>query len=238
MARRLVFVALLAIMFAVGVAWAAPGDPFGGDDSGFIPPDTVTQKCEAKVGKAAGKYVKCVFACHAQRAKGKLATADAEDGCEDICEGKYDETIGKATTTVPPVCPPSCMSPMSIQIIWKGVVDSGNGQIYCEGTTPFGGDDPGFVPSTTPFALCESKLGGLAAKLVGCLMKCHESRSKEKTDATQEETCEDSCKTSYTNKFALITGCPPCLTPTTVSNYGDSLRTSTDNNNGTVYCAN
>jgi len=69
-------------------------------------------------------------------------------------------------------------------------------------------------------------------------MKCHDSRSKEKTDATQEESCEDNCTTSYTNKFALITGCPPCLTPTTVSNYGDSLRTSTDNNNGTVYCAN
>jgi hypothetical protein len=130
MARRLVFVALLAIMFAVGIAWAAPGDPFGGDDSGSIPPDTVTQKCEAKVGKAAAKYVKCVFACHAQRAKGKLATADAEDGCEDTC------------------------------------------------------------------------------------------------------------KTSCTNKFAVITGCPPCLTPTSVSTYGDSLRTSTDNNNGTVYCAN
>src|SRR5438128_518448 len=93
---------------------------------------------------------------------------------------------------------------------------------------PFGGDDQGFIPSTTAFALCETKLGGLAAKLVICLMKCHESRSKEKIDATQEEVCEDSCKTSYTNKFSLITGCPACLTPTSVSNYGDNVRNSTD----------
>src|SRR2546428_4818039 len=105
MTRKLMFVGLLACMFVVAAAWAAPGDPFGGDDSGFIPPDTVTQKGEAKVGKAAAQYAKCVFACHAQRAKGKLATADAEDGCEATCKTSCTNKFAVITRS------PPCLTP-------------------------------------------------------------------------------------------------------------------------------
>jgi hypothetical protein len=239
MAKRLVFVALLTCMLGIGAAWAAPSDPFGGDDTGFIPPDALTQKCEARVSKALAKYVKCMFSCHIDRAKGKLPTPDSEDGCESICAGKYDITIGKLTSAGPPACPPSCMSPMSIRLSWKANIDGNNNQIYCENTQPaFGGDDTGFLPSNDVTAKCETKIGGLAAKLAKCLMTCHDNRSKEKTDPTTEETCEDGCKTKYTTKAATVTGCPACLTPTAISNYGDNVRTQTDNNNGLVYCAN
>ncbi len=46
--------------------------PFGGDDTGFIPPDPDNFRYEAKVGKNLSKFRRCVVKCHASRAKGKL----------------------------------------------------------------------------------------------------------------------------------------------------------------------
>ncbi len=235
MARKLmVAMVMVGLALAGGPAGAAPGDPFGGDDSGFIPPDAATQKCEAKVGKTLATFVKCVEKCHASRAKGKLAVTpvDAEDGCEAVCEGKYDISIGKLSAVSG--CPPGCMSPVSIRAIWEGVLDGNNNQIYCDAGTAFGGEDTGFVPATAAVALCETKVGGLAAKLVGCYLKCHASRSTEKLDATGEDACETSCTTAFSAKAGALTGCPPCLNPTTLAT---TLRTTANTDNGLVYCA-
>jgi hypothetical protein len=97
----MVHAVLISILLATAAVWAAPGDPFGGDDTGFIPPDAATQKCEAAIGKTVAKHVSCVEKCHAARAKTKLTTSDAEEGCESVCEGKYDIAIGKLTKAGP-----------------------------------------------------------------------------------------------------------------------------------------
>ncbi|HLK10320.1 MAG TPA: hypothetical protein VKW76_02970 [Candidatus Binatia bacterium] len=226
---------MLGLALAGGRAGAAPGDPFGGDDTGFIPPDATTQKCESKVGKTLATFVKCVEKCHVSRAKLKLAVTpvDAEDGCEAVCEGKYDISVGKLSAVAG--CPPACMSPVSIRSIWEGLLDGNNNQIYCDAGTAFGGEDTGFIPSAPAFLLCETKLGGLAAKLVGCYMKCHASRSTEKLDPTGEDGCETSCTTAFSTKASALTGCPPCLNTATLAT---TLLTSTNNDNGLVYCAN
>src|SRR3989442_1390777 len=74
----------LASFLVCSLAPVAAGakTPFGGDDTGFIPPDTATFKCESKVGANVAKLLGCEGKCHAKRAKGSLADDTAEDGCE------------------------------------------------------------------------------------------------------------------------------------------------------------
>jgi len=233
--RASVLAALVGSVLISGTALAAPGDPFGGDDSGFIPPDAITQKCEAKVSKYTAKFLKCVAKCHISLAKQKF-TSGAEEGCEAICEGKFDIGIGKVTNAGPPACPPACMSPVSIRSVWEGVFDGNNGQIYCEGTTAFGGDDPGFVPTSAASLVCETKLEKVWAKLGACYMKCHDSRAKEKTDAAGEDTCESGCDTAYSTKVAGLLGCAPCVM-TNAPTIATGLKNNANSNNSLVYCA-
>src|SRR6516225_7744057 len=75
---------------SVGLLWvgtARAQTPFGGDDTGFIPPAT-DAKCEAGAAKAQGKLIACILKCHASRASGKLADDTAEDSCEKTLVGK------------------------------------------------------------------------------------------------------------------------------------------------------
>jgi hypothetical protein len=260
MARKTSMLAVLVgSMLVFGTAWGAPGDPFGGDDTGFVPPDTATQKCEAKISKATAKFTKCVGKCHISLAKEKY-TPGAEEGCEAICEGKFDIAVGKVTNAGPPACPPGCMSTSSIRNIWKGTFDGNNGQIYCDrgcaggandgaqcttnsecpgGScgTAFDDDDPGFVPPNPSSLLCETKLETAVTRVLGCYMKCHDGRAKEKTDATGEESCENDCDASYSTKVSNLIGCASCVV-TNAPTIATSLRATTDSNNGLVYCDN
>src|SRR5437016_2236554 len=81
----------------LGAGWAIAGTPFGGDDTGFIPPSKDVAKCENSVGKELGKAANCVLGCHKKRAKGSLADETAEDNCEHNlpaaadCKSKYNK---------------------------------------------------------------------------------------------------------------------------------------------------
>jgi hypothetical protein len=78
-----------ALVVGLCVASARAQTPFGGDDTGFIPPaKSPTAKCEAGAAKAAGKLIACIDKCHASRASGKLADDTAEDSCEKTPAGK------------------------------------------------------------------------------------------------------------------------------------------------------
>ena len=80
---------LAALVVGLWVASARAQTPFGGDDTGFIPPaKSPTAKCEAGAAKAADKLRGCIFKCHANRASGKLADDTAEDSCEKTLAGK------------------------------------------------------------------------------------------------------------------------------------------------------
>jgi hypothetical protein len=85
------------------------GTPFGGDDSGFIPPDAPKgpeTACSKRVGKNIGKLVQSIIKCHISRAAGKLA----DDTAEDTCEGR---AITKFSTTKTAGCP-ACVNLASI----------------------------------------------------------------------------------------------------------------------------
>src|SRR5438046_2013958 len=111
MAKRIGLVGGLVGMLVTG--WAFAGTPFGGDDSGFIPPTKDIAKCEDSVGKSLGKAAACILGCHKKRAKGSLADETAEDNCENNlpaaadCQGKYDAVTGNSSK-INALCP-SCL---------------------------------------------------------------------------------------------------------------------------------
>jgi hypothetical protein len=233
MTRRLAIAALVAWALAAGTARAQTA--FGGDDSGFVPPDDANFKYESKVAKNVNKYQKCHLKCHEKRASGKLPDETNEENCENGCKGKYDTSNSKLTAPAPAS---GCLNTDSVRQLWHGVLDSFNSQIYCEGTTPFGGEDTGNVPSTKDFWKCEKKVGKNVAKLLKCQSGCHQKRAQGKlADTTSEETCEDTCGTKYDTASTKITGCPSCQSMANMTSLGATMRSQGDSNNGLVYCA-
>ena len=230
MTRSLVLATLFAVTLAVPAARATP---FGGDDTGNVPTDPADLAYEAKVGKLIAKFQKCVFKCHASRAAGKLPDDTNEDNCEGVCQSKYD---AKATNLVPG--PNSgCVNTISLRNVWVAVLDANSNQVYCEGTTPGApGDDTLKIPSNSTILKCETKVGKIAAKLLKCVGKCHESEARGKlADDTAEDDCEtNGCLAKFNAAMLKVTGCDPCTNATTISN---SLISSADSNNLFVYCA-
>ena len=103
------------------------GTPFGGDDSGFIPPDApkgAETKCSNGAAKAVGKLVGSIPKCHIGRATGKFTDDTAENGCETTAQNKLK---------IKPTCP-QCLAPFNVQLaaIFEGQVDGApNGLIWC-----------------------------------------------------------------------------------------------------------
>ena len=130
MLRNVSVIAALSVGLWVASARATP---FGGDDSGFIPPNAAVAKCEAGAAKAVGKLSACILKCHASRASGKLADDTAEDSCEKTlvgksCTAKFAATIAKLSGC------PSCINGTSmagVAAFAESILDASNGMVYC-----------------------------------------------------------------------------------------------------------
>lgn len=230
MTRRLALFTFL--VWAIAPTPTRAATPFGGDDTGFVPPDIDNYKYEVKIGKNLSKFQRCVLKCHASRAKGKLPDDVTEENCEGGCQTKYD--LANSKLIAPPLAG-ACLNTMSLRNFWASNLDSFNNQIYCNGVTPFGGDDTGFIPPDAATLKCESKVGTNVGKLLACQAKCHAKRAKGSfADDTAEESCEGDCKTRYNTANMKLIGCPGCLDASTA---GDTILTDGDNHNGDVYCA-
>ena len=105
------------------------------EDSGFVPPDVATLKCEAAVAKAAAKQWAAIAKCHSKAASAALASRTFdEEGCEAAAAAKFDKSTGNLKA-----CPP-CVQGASLTAIRTYVETTGdatNGMFYCAGTTPF-----------------------------------------------------------------------------------------------------
>ena len=133
MVRKIALVAGLATLLSVGGALAAT--PFGGDDTGFVPPDKVTLSCENSVNKTIKKYIDCVIKCHISRASGKLTTDAQEDACEQAnggkgCGDKYNATQAKLASKCPGQC--SVANMPALKSLAESVLDANNGTVYCK----------------------------------------------------------------------------------------------------------
>jgi hypothetical protein len=244
MVRKLAIATALVSILSGGIALASP--PFGGDDSGFVPPDKDTAKCEDSVGKSLGKAAACILACHKKRADQKLADETAEENCESNlpaaadCQGKYNAVTGNSSK-INAICP-ACLNATNRGLLFgtvAGIIDANNNRVYCAGTTAWGGDDTGFIPPDKDTAKCEDGVGKATAKAIACIIKCHKARADGKlADDTAEDSCEKGASpSSCLGKFTTATGklsCPPCVDAAGLFNF---IETTVDNVNGGVYCA-
>ena len=238
MTRRLAIAVLLSAL-TTGPALAAP---FGGDDTGTIPSDPAALKYEGKIAKSVAKFNKCVFKCHVCRLTSPTKCPDdvGEDNCENVCAQKFDAKTN--STVLPPPPSATCVNPVSIRNVWVAELDGDSNQVFCDGTTPSPAGDDTLNITTDPAALCcEKRVALIAAKLLKCQTKCHDSRARGKiVDETGEESCEnDLCVTAkyngaITSTIAKCGSCPPCFNSATLAS---NLLARGDQNNGLVYCA-
>ena len=126
-----------ALVVGLWAASARAQTPFGGDDTGLIPPaKSPIAKCEAGAAKAEGKLIACILKCHASRASGKLADDTAEDACEKtLSTGKSCAQVFAASIAKLSGCP-SCINGTTMANFagtMEALVDGGNSMIYCGG---------------------------------------------------------------------------------------------------------
>ena len=218
----------LAVLFAgrVGVASA----PFGGDDTGFVPPDQVTAKCEDGVAKLlanlVGKSAGCLRKSATAAFKGKAFDVDA---CDDAVEAKFAAGLGKLT------CPP-CIQPADVlHELATSTVEGVSPLIYCAGSVPLG-EDGDLVPPDKATAKCEDGLAKALTKLGRSILKCHIKAADAglANESFDEEACEDAAQSKYDFAAAKLQDCPPCFNPGPIASM---TRSHLDNANGMIYCA-
>ena len=217
----------------VGLAFA--GTPFGGDDTGFIPP-AANYKCEAGFAKNAAKAAAAVIKCHIKAAGAAFAAKPFdEEGCEAAAVAKAAASNLKLTG-----CPTCLNTAAQAAIIGSavGALDSSNGVFFCGGSVLFGGDDTGKIPSSKDELKCESGAIKNVGKLTKAIVKCHIKYAAAviKAKAFDEEACETAAKGKFDAANAKLTVCPACLSALFPA-LGGAVEGQIDTLNGGTWCA-
>src|SRR5262245_12802171 len=97
----------LAVVTFVIARPALAGTPFGGDDTGFIPPDRGVLVCASKTQLLAGKLFVAYAKCHIAQAGAGLAgnqSGNSEEGCTHAARANFDHAVGSVLSTGCPLC--------------------------------------------------------------------------------------------------------------------------------------
>jgi hypothetical protein len=136
MFKNCLILASMGLLLTAGAAFA--GTPFGGDDTGFLPPGGTkgaVYKCESKISVATQNVVKCIQKCHDSRAKGKLSNDTDENECESANDGKscFAKFFKATTNTIGKGGCPSCIlaNVSTIATSAETVLDGANGLVWC-----------------------------------------------------------------------------------------------------------
>jgi hypothetical protein len=95
-------------------------------DTGFVPNDKATAKCEDGAAKNAGKLTTAIGKCHVKASDNgfKVKPFD-EEACEVAAKGKYDAAAAKLTSC------PVCLNHGALRDLVENLLDSNNGDAYC-----------------------------------------------------------------------------------------------------------
>jgi hypothetical protein len=137
MIKRIAIAVALAVAVAAGYALA--GTPFGGDDTGYIPPGSPKSdfaKCEKKFSTKVRAAIDCIVKCHQDRANLKTTDDAGEDNCETgdpkkSCKVKYQKAVSKLIGTGCPPCLNSAPAANALFDTAETVLDSTNGMVFC-----------------------------------------------------------------------------------------------------------
>lgn len=248
----------LAGMLAVGptaAAWAAPGDPLGGDDTGCAPTTKQGLSCGLKTHALLAKLKRAVLVCHLtqaghafQNGMGTNGFSNAEENCEigpsaTAAKAKFDAYMAKLAL----ICDPTLVANVNARgatIVGDqstaGSMDALNATFFCDATSGNqidpGGDDGGYIPATPENYKCSVAVAKLWSKLDYSVFKCHQKlvRSVFGGKPFDEEACEDTgIKSALTVYDAKVNGyiasgiCPPCLADPMMSTNAIALGAST-----------
>jgi len=234
---------------------------------GFVPPDKNTGTCEDAVAGHIKTLSACVTGCEIKQADTALkAKPFDEEACEQgagkpaSCRANYNKATAALLGKKIPICP-ACLGLAAQSDLADTVmnfVEQQAGQVYCSGTVPFGGDDPGFVPSDMHAGLCEDMVAKHLRKLAQCVVSCQTKQAdaaRKGKPPFDEATCELgagkplSCRAAYdkattvaANTTVKVAGvktliCPPCMSATAQEKLADSLMAFLNGTKGHIYCA-
>jgi len=233
---NVVLSAAVAVTLSAGLALA--GTPFGGDDTGFVPPDKATAKCEDGVTKNVGTLVGALIKCNIKDSddQAKHSGAGTFDGqaCQNTATGKWDAKVASLTC-------PACVDKNGVRDLTVTLVNLNGGVAFCDNTSGTAQDAPGtgYVPINKAIQKCEDGAAKNAGKLTTAIGKCHikAADSGLKGKPFDEEACEGAALTKAAAADAKLTGCPVCMGPAAQAALRGLVETLLDSNNVQSYCA-
>jgi hypothetical protein len=251
----------LGSLLVAPLASAAPGDPFGGDDTGCAATTRLGSTCAKAALSTLAKLRKAGLICQLKQedlafknGEGQPGFANAEANCEigpstNSAKNKFDERIAKLVGK-------GCDSTMIANVLARGAtivsdqntpgsLDALNASVFCDATSgnpidPDGGVG-GFIPATPENQKCSVAVAKQWVKLSGYADKCHVklATSVYSDRVFDEEACENtylSRYNAYVGKLVQIGYCPPCLAdPPGAAGIGTSTLDDADAQLGEVY---
>jgi hypothetical protein len=234
-----------------GLAIAAPGDPFGGAETGCVPADFTALKCEIQLTKLLAKLIEGTNMCHVKQAtaafKGSIYDSEA---CEQKNKDKFDAGVAKYSS----ICGGDVLTNVAAQEATlladqtqtsPPSLDALNGSFFCDNTsgTPIDstGEEAGSVPSTLAHLKCESTVSRYAADMWnGIMYKCHVKAATYsfKSRTYDEDAChayERAKFNRYSDRLVLQGICPPCLDGAAQAAIADAIEARADSENDVVF---
>jgi hypothetical protein len=232
---------VLGLLVAAAPALAAPGDPFGGDDTGCVPSTKLDLGCAKKVGTLVYKLKRAVLKCHLTQAELAFKTGHSSpgfDNSEENCEvgnpsnsakAKFDDKLAQYVTSGCSAALIANANATRDAILadqnTAGSFDELNGYFFCDSasgaliadTTGADQDEAGWIPNTPESFKCSVAVVKAWSKLDGYVLKCHQKMAAygfKGTTVFDEESCESLALSKYdaaVNKYVGSGICPPCL---------------------------
>lgn len=258
----MVRLAFAIVLVAGRLSVAAPGDPFGGDDTGCVPADKPGLGCSTKVEKLFSKLIMSVIRCHIDQAAAAFSGGGSgEGGCTQSATAKFEHALAKLTQDA--ICPQAVLDNAAAQ---EAVLladqtqtsppslDALNGTVFCDptsGVTIAGtpgdpdNDDAGFVPATAENLKCAIGVAKNIAKLwSGVMVRCHNRAALAgfKGSAFDEEACENAERVGIRTRYDAVAAklaaagiCPACLDAAGQATIGDDIQSRADQENSVAF---
>ncbi len=244
----------LGCLLIASPGWAAPGDPFGGDDTGCAPTTKNALSCGLKIHALLAKLKRAALLCHLTQdshafkaGMGTPGFANAQDNCETgpsatSAKGKFDAAMAKLAIICDPTVVANAYAARDVILgnsATPGSLDSLNGNAFCDATTGIEidvGENIGFIPATPDNYKCSVVVAKIWSKLDYSVAKCHQKLAKYVWYGKPfaEDACEDVGPKSalakyntYLNKYITAGICPPCLADPMAPTNAAALGTST-----------
>lgn len=233
------------VLFMVVPTWA--GTPFGGDDTGFVPPSSAALSCAGKASILASKASVNLVRCHMSLALDAFngqQSGSSEEGCETAITGKLGGSLSKLFAGgACPQCLVDATTTLGDDL--EAARDADNGAVFCAGSVPLGDDDTGWVAPDVTTLKCELVVAKNLYKLRYCVAKCHYKAAKYafKGLGFDDELCESgdplhSCLARYNlYRDKIVPLCPSCLDAAAQDGLAVAATADADAGLGDFFCA-